>query len=215
MAAPSANIACLFLLLEAGTALAAPVPLELHNFAHITVGDLPPTRYRRGPEGLQMHVDRSASFLLLPLDQPTVVRGLRLRWRSSGTYAVPSARAEESKSGDDQRLRVGLLIAGDPPSVPFFAPAWVKAVKAHLRWPSDRMVTFVGGSRHAPTERWRSPYSSSIECIALGGRPAPDGWIRSEVRMDGPVSVVGVWLMADGDDTGARFETDLAELELD
>lgn len=191
------------------------VPLEVARFSHLSMGEVPPTSYRNAGGALVMRVRSSASFLLLPLAAPQSVRGVHLRWRSAGLREVDTAAAEVTKAGDDHLLRVGLILAGDAPTVPSFAPAWVKSVRERLRSPSSRMIYLVAGAHHAPGSWWKNPYADSIDSVALPAERAGDGWTRSSILLAAPVTVVGLWLMADGDDSGSTFETTLAELELD
>ena len=201
--------------MDARGATLTRVPLDVARFAHISMGDAPPTGYRNSGSALVMQVRSSASYLLLPLAAPQTVRGVQLRWRSAGARRVRTAAAEETKAGDDHLLRVGLILAGDAPSIPPFAPAWVKTIRERLTSPSNRMIYLVAGARHAPGSRWRNPYADSIDNVALPTAVAGDGWTRSAIVLDRPVEVVGLWLMADGDDSGSSFETTLAELQLE
>ncbi|MCC7111487.1 MAG: DUF3047 domain-containing protein [Deltaproteobacteria bacterium] len=191
------------------------VPLDVARFSSLSMGNVPPTGYRNAGSALVMRVRSSASFLLLPLATPQTVRGVHLRWRSTGRRDVGTAAEEVTKAGDDHLLRVGLMLAGDAPTVPSFAPAWVKAVRDRLTSPSNRMVQLVAGAHHAPGSWWKNPYAESIDCVALPTEPAGDGFSRSSIALDAPVTVVGLWLMADGDDSGSSFETTLADLQLE
>jgi hypothetical protein len=193
----------------------ARVSLDVRNFSHITLGSRPPTRYGNDGAVLSLQVERSASFLLQGFARPRRVRAVALRWKSSGALQVESARAEETRAGDDYRLRIGLLVMGDPPLLPFFAPAWLRAVRDHLQLPSGRVVYVVCGARHPPGASWKSPYSSSLEYLAAQAVSEPDGWTRASAVLPAPLSIVGLWLMADGDDSGSSFRTLLADLELE
>jgi hypothetical protein len=212
-----AVVVSLPVLLALGNARAkAPerLSLDVKHYAHVKLGSLRPTRYdNRGAE-LILRVDRSASFLLMAFRQPKTVSQVSLRWKSSGKLRVATKGQEETKAGDDYRLRVGLLVAGDPPSLPFFAPGWMRAVRDHLKWPSSDMLYVVVGTHHPAGARWKSPYSNSIEYLAAGATAGADGWNRSSARLPNPLSVVGLWIMADGDNTGSTFRTVLAELAL-
>lgn len=191
------------------------ISLDARRFAHITLGSIPPTQYANDGGALTLEVARSASFLLMSFDRPRTVRGLAMRWKSKGTLHVATARAEETKAGDDYRLRVGLLVAGEPPILPFFAPAWSRAVRDHLKWPSDRIVYIVGGARHPAGASWKSPHSNSIDNLAAPAVVGEDGWTRSRTLLRAPLRVVGLWIMADGDDSRSSFRTVLADLVLE
>jgi len=209
------SLSMLFLSGNATANTSERISLDARQFAHITLGSLPPTRYGNDGAALTLQVARSASFLLMAFPRPRTVRAVAMRWKSSGPLHVATAREEETKAGDDYRLRVGLLIAGEPPALPFFAPAWARAVRDHLKWPSDRIVYIVGGSRHPAGASWKSPYSDSIDYLAARAVVGEDGWTRARAPLREALSVVGLWLMADGDDSGSSFRTILTDLELE
>lgn len=184
------------------------------SFKTITFADKPPTAYTITDTHLQMAVDQSASALILPFTKVHRVKRVNFQWKSSGRTNAKDKTEEQSRRGDDFVARVGLIIAGDPPFVPFFAPAWVKAIRDHMLLPANRLLYVVPDTRTSPGERWTSAFSSSIEYIAARSVPQTDGW--SLVGQDvGDVDVVGLWLMADGDDTKAAFTTQVRSLNLD
>ena len=98
--------------------------------------------------------------------------------------------------------------------VPWFAPAWVKMVRDHLILPSDRLVYLVAGARSQAGSRWKSPYSDSIETIAVASRPGANGWQHVHFRLQRPIKAVGLWIMADGDNSTSSFVTSLRRLRL-
>lgn len=190
------------------------VPLQVTAFRHIKMGDLPPTHYRNIGAALAMNVRSSASFLLLPFKQQRLVQGVNFRWRAAGTRRVNNAASEESKNGDDYRLRIGLLLAGKEAPIPLLAPGWVKAVRTHLTLPCDRIRFLVVGSHHMPGTVWKSPYHDSIEYLAVSSKTGRDGSAHASIDWPNPLRVVGIWLMADGDNSDSSFETVLEELSL-
>ncbi|MEO1246550.1 MAG: DUF3047 domain-containing protein [Pseudomonadota bacterium] len=183
---------------------------------HITFDDKPTTDYTIDNSGvLVATVDRSASFLLYSFDNAVPVSTVQWEWRNTGTPNLLSAEHEESKDGDDAQLRIGLVIHGDPPGVvAAFAPAWIKQVSEHLKLTTNAMLFLISGSKHADGDTWTSPYFKRITHRAVMGTPGPDGWSRSSVTFAEGHAVVGVWLMADGDNTNARFKTQLRNLML-
>lgn len=200
-------------LMGALPAAAGTIPLDA-PMAHITFDGRAPTRYRSGPEGLEMAVSSSSSFLLQKVEPPQRARRLRFRYRLRGARQPSSSMLEEQKAGDDHVLRIGLLLRGEAPSLPFFMPAWLKRARDTLAVPAGSMLTVIAGSHHAPGTRWASPFASEVVCVAaVEGPPDADGWRQASLALP-DVEVVGLWLMADGDATGSSFQTTLGGLEL-
>lgn len=191
------------------------LPLLLPLFHHITFDGHKPTAYENHAQVLAAHVDASSSFLFEPFAALRVVKSITFSWRlTGGALPVKDAATEAEKAGDDAVVRVGLLIAGKAPLLPFLAPGWIKAVRDATTLPADALVFVVAGARHPPGATWASPYDGDLRLIAAKETPGKDGWQTATHAFDPPLSVVGLWIMSDGDDTGARFDAEIRDLEL-
>lgn len=190
--------------------------LDLAGFKHISFADIKPSIYSQEAGGvLRVDVEASASFLLQAWAEPRRVRSLSLLWRGQGQLKVRDAKHEQEKAGDDARLRIGLLLQGEAPMVPFFAPAWIKIIKDVMRHPAGELFYLVVDAKAAPGTSWQSPYASGIRMQALPSQPEQGGWMRSSAVFDPVLRVVGLWLMADGDDSKSQFKVWLRQLNLD
>ncbi len=187
-------------------------PLDHETFEKLTFSDLPATSYEQKDGQLKIDVKQSAAAWVLAFPTARPLHALGFEWKSSVESLVPSAEAEETKAGDDAILRIGLLLAGPAPTVPFFAPAWIKAVKKLMKQGSDRMVYLTVGAKHKPGQEWKSPYASSIENRALASEAGADGWKKTIFKPEAPMQVVGLWLMSDGDNTKQSFQVELRNL---
>jgi hypothetical protein len=200
-------------------ARATPVQLSKESFAPVVFEGIPATTYRfdgvESDAALTAAVDKSASFLLAAFPTARPVHRIAFEWRADGAPLTADAAAEETKAGDDATLRVGLLLAGDPPMFPMMAPAWLKAVRDTLKAPAASLLYLTVGAKHAANTRWTSPHSGSIESLALPSVAGDAGWQKSEVAFSAPLAVVGLWIMADGDDTKAKFTAALRRLTID
>jgi hypothetical protein len=194
---------------------AAALNLGTAGMRHVTFDGIPPTAYRNDGDVLVAEVDKSASFLLVPFDAPRAVKRVSFGWQANGRPTIADAAAEKTKAGDDYPLRIGLIISGKAPTVPFFAPAWIKAIADGLKHPSDRMLYLVVGAKHPVGARWESPYSDSMELLAVASVPGKDGYETATATLPSPLSVVGLWIMADADQSGAKFTTKLRDLVLE
>ena len=83
-----------------------------------------------------------------------------------------------------------------------------------LHHSSDKMIYIISGSKHEHGQHWKSPFSDEVEIIAAGSRTQPDGWNVSEYTFKNAQSIVGLWIMADGDNTQSTFTSKLKSLTL-
>lgn len=206
----------LFLVLRGQSLRAAELEVNLDpaEFHAITFDKIPPTIYARADGGLKMVVAKSSSFLVQAFVAKRSVGAVSFEWRTDGALAVSDAAVEKTKDGDDGRLKIGLMLAGKAPTIPFFASAWIKDVRDFLKLPSDHLDVLIVGTKSPPGTKWSSPYADSMEYFALGGDALTGGWQRSQFKFAKPVEVVGLWLMADGDNTASTFTTWLRNLRL-
>lgn len=188
--------------------------LDPKEFHEITFKNITPTRYELERGILKMTVASSSSALVRGFSPPRRVSGISFSWQKLGAITGNNSSSEKTKAGDDLPLRIGLMVAGPAPLIPFFAPSWVKAVRDSLPLSSNYMIYFCVGAKSAPGEVWKSPYAASIETRALKSIPASDGWENVKETIP-PIQVVGLWLMGDGDDTHSSFVTKLRDLLLE
>jgi hypothetical protein len=183
---------------------------------HVVFNGLPPTVYDISDGVLHAKVDHSASFMLVPFDHVLPVRSVAWEWQGTGGPGLTSTQHEESKSGDDAQLRIGLVIQGEEPSnFQFLLPVWIKQVRTYLKpETTNAMLLLISGGQHGDGQTWLSPYSDTITHMAVDSTPGPGGWNTSSVTLAETRNVIAVWLMADGDDTGSKFETRLRSLQL-
>ena len=196
--------------------LAERVTLNQHEIQHIQFKRIPPNQYHFEHDRLHIEVDDSASFLLLPFKQVRSVSTVRYDWiLETGELKLEDAADEASRTGDDAVFKLGLLIKGDPGLSNPLAPKWLKQANAALSTPSNRMIYIVANAKHPAGERWTSPYNSNVQMIAAHQRALADGWLQAYYEFDRPLSVVGLWLMADGDNTDSRFSSRVKNIALE
>ena len=192
---------------------AAEVPLEPGNFEHIHFRRIQPTNITFNDDSIRIAVNDSSSFLLLPFDPIKTVRTVTFDWKVDGRLKKRSIEHEKSSKGDDAWIRVGLIVSGQPEYVPkAFLPRWVNLVRKTLKHPSDRMIYLVPDAKHPSGESWTSPFSTSIEMISVDSRNLDDDWKQAHHTFVQPLQVVGLWIMADGDNTNSAFNTELRRL---
>lgn len=202
----------------------------------ITFSGVPPTKYSVNSKGeLLFQVSKSSSTLIYPFKEPKKLKGIKFEAYTSRRNPSYSAKIEREKKGDDAGLRVGLIFEGEERFIPFFAPSWVKEVRKVLHFPPGKMIYFLLGTKQQNGEDWPSPYTDSIwNYVPLSGVKAePLGAASSKPRYtvnagsssepyrtyDVVLSedqqkrpVIGLWLMADGDNSEDSFQSGLRRL---
>lgn len=188
------------------------IDLSPDNFRHIKFDSVRPTDYSFRAGNLEIAVRESASFLIKALPKPVRVQRARIFWRADRLPQI-TKQGEKTKSGDDAALRVGLFLLGKPEALPFFIPEWMKEAAAELHQSAEKVLFLKVACKSPAGTRWLSPVSDKMETLCLAS--TRDGqWIRSEGTF-ATTEVVGIWLMADGDNTKSSFKVWVKSVEFD
>ncbi|NRA45229.1 MAG: DUF3047 domain-containing protein [Oligoflexales bacterium] len=193
---------------------AIELSLDPKDCHHIDFEDIKATEYTYDKQNkvLSAKVNQSSSILVIPFKSIESIKQVHFEWKASGKLPSVELAKLKEKEGDDAVLRVGLLLHGEPPMFSFTAPAWLKKVSNILKHPSDKLLYLVAGPKQGLS--WTSPYSDTIEQIAVATKPGKDLWQLSEHAFKDPMKAVGVWIIADGDNSKVSFQTDLKNLKL-
>lgn len=141
---------------------------------------------------------------------------VRFDWQlESGTLNLRDAAQEAQRAGDDSLFKLGLMLVGPPQQTVLFAPDWLQQVNAALAFPSEMIIYVVANARHAAGEHWPNPYNKRVEMIAAQDRKLEAGWSEAKHVFATPVSVVGLWLMADGDNSQSSFKLRVKNIRLE
>ena len=195
---------------------AEPVIVDEHSVEHIHFKRINPNSVSFDNGVVRFSVNNSASFLLLAFDDIKNVNAVAFQWKAAGTLKKKSAQHERSRKGDDAWLRVGLILEGEPTHVPEpLLPRWMQQVRKTLKHPSNRMIYLLPGALHAPGTRWKSPFSDDVDMVSVSSSPASDGWKQVEHQFTESQRTVGLWIMADGDNTNSVFSSQLRNLVID
>jgi len=207
------NLSLLALLLVTAQLNAEQIVLDKNNFEHIHFKRIKPNQVRFNDDAIHFDVNKSASFLLLAFDDIRDIRTVSFQWKADGMLNKNSIEHEKSRKGDDAWLRVGLIIEGQPDHVPEpLLPRWMKQVRQTLKHQSGKMVYLIPDALHSPGETWKSPFSSDVDMISVDSSDLDGAWKQASYEFTIPQQVVGLWIMADGDNTGAIFESQLRNL---
>jgi len=207
------------MLLQASVLLAETqaeiLPMQADYYEHIKFGTIKASHYSFRQQQLQVDVNNSASILMLPFDTVKHVKKISFEWRSEGRPDIKNFQHELKRNGDDAVFKLGLLIKTENslPN-PLFRP-WIKQVKELLKFPSEKMVYLVAGSKHAAGEQWVNPYNRRITMISVKSVGDKQEWQNSSYTFKLPLNVVAVWLMADGDNTHSSFTSYVKNIKIE
>jgi len=208
---------CFFLLLIFVSSLqvnAAAISLDEEAFEHIQFKKIKPSQYSYSNNILKADVDGGASFLMHSFDSVQQITEISFSWRSTGMPSIADDKQEETREGDDAVLKIGLLLKADDESFNPFIPAWMKRVNALLNFPSENMIYLAVDARHPVGAQWGNPYNKRVTMVSVGSLENDDGWQLASHQFAQPVSVVAIWIMADGDNTQSTFTSYLKDIHM-
>lgn len=180
---------------------------------------IPPIQHSMKGGKITLEVKNSAGGLVRRLPKETQVKSFILTGNVKGELKVEADRLWE-KDQDDAFLRVGLIVAGGRSLgrlERLVAPAWVvtmndvlcadgrapSAIRSHLLVPHAK---WIGKQRPNPQMK------QLVDHIVA--TPDADGRFTMRVDLPEALDLVGLWLMADGDDSGSTFTVEIDSLEL-
>jgi len=204
----------------AGGAIALEIPLDTDTgWSSLTYRNIPANAVAFGEAGLKISVDTSASPLVYRLDEPTKLTGIDVRARWRGKLVLPAGARQGEKGADDFVLKVGLVEAGGKTLNWFqrsIAAEWIRRLhdlapesggidRIHFL-STTQQEELLGESRVHPL----SELLHETRIAHLGSA----GVFEMSHAFDEPVEVLGLWISADGDDTGSVFELVIESIEL-
>jgi hypothetical protein len=166
---------------------------------------------------IEIKVDKSKSFIVMPFSEPVEIRALSFFWKTAGQFKVISKAMEQSNEGNDNRLAVGLLLAGRRTLwESIFPPEWMDVIDQRVHADYNEMILFNVGSKTPPGELWDDPEFKHVSHISLADEQTfiPGNWKGSSVVLSEPYKVVGIVLFADGDQTDSKFKSTIKELAI-
>ena len=190
------------------------ISLKPDSFEHIQFKRIAPSKYTFNKGVLKADVDGSSSLLMLPFDRVQKIKQVSFEWRSVGIPEVKDAEQEATKKGDDSVIKVGLLLKADEDSFNPFVPKWLKRVNELLSFSSENMVYLVADSKHEAGDGWVNPYNKRVSMVPVSSIQSDNDWQKVNHQLEEPLDVVGIWIMADGDNTDSKFTSYLTNIVL-
>lgn len=202
------------LLLSTLAAIGLPADWSALSFKNI-----PPLRHEIAADRITLRIDRAAGGIVRKLPVGTRVSRITVRGRIEGNLTTRE-NARWQKGNDDALLRVGLVHAGGKPLNALqrnTAPGWIRTLDKVLcadgRGPAriDNFLltphrTWIGKSRqHPKMKQLHEQFTAS---------PDHDGGFTLTASFDPPIDALGLWLMADGDDSDSTFSVIISDIDL-
>lgn len=180
---------------------------------------IPPIETQLTEGRLTLKVQSSAGGLVRQLPKGTRVQSLIVTGSVEGELKVDADRLWQ-KGHEDAYLRVGLIVAGGRPLgrlERLIAPAWIVTLDEVL-CADGRAPSAIHNQLLVPHAAWIGQQRPNPHMAQLVDHmvATPDANGRFTLRVDLPeaLELVGLWLMADGDDSGSTFTVTVDSLEL-
>ena len=204
-----------FLLLSTLLAILTPSDWQSLSFERVPANEV---SFQDG--SLEIKVTESASPLVNVFSRRQAIRAILDKGSVSGQWQLPTMESWD-KSPDDALLRIGLIENGTRrlnALESMAAPSWIKEIEMQSQGISDGI-----GKIHCfhlmPDEKWigetRENPNSAIFLETALTAPSEDGRFEMVIELDVPVDTVGLWLLADGDDSQAAFSLEVESLEVE
>ncbi len=188
------------------------------NFKHIKFSKLKPNNFTKKINHINIDVNNSSSFLIIPFEDIVTTNKITFLWKSKGLINIKDKKHEKSKLGDDAILRIGLITMKKNSSKLidniFGKPGWLRDVEETLAHKAGNLIYLLPKTKNKYPETWNSPYSSLIKMVPTKTIFFSNDWNESNITFKKYFNVIGVIIMADGDNTNSEFESQLKSISL-
>ena len=169
-------------------------------------------------EGMKVKVDKSASPIIYPLDEPIRVTGVSVTGNLNKLLNV-EANSQGEQGNDDFALKIGLVIAGDRtlnPIQKMFSAKWIKTLfDLAPEGAGIEKIYFLNAVQHKNLlgRQRQHPLSDLIYENNVWLLDSP-GDFSFDYELENPQNVIAIWLSIDGDDTRSSYTTRIYSLNL-
>ena len=157
--------------------------------------------------------------MIIPFEDFVTTNKVSFLWKSKGIIKIKDKNHEKSKLGDDAILRIGLITIKKNPNKLigniFGKPGWLRDVEETLVHKAGSLIYLLPKTKNKYPETWKSPYSSLIKMVPTKTIFFSNDWNKSNITFKKYFEIIGVIIMADGDNTNSKFETQLKSISLD
>ncbi|MEX0707185.1 MAG: hypothetical protein WD078_04425 [Woeseia sp.] len=196
------------------------VPIDsLQGWSEMAFRNIPQNEVTATADGLHIRVRGSASPLVYRFDEPVAIRRITVTARWNGEVTLPGDAVQGSEQADDFVLKVGLVEEGDKRLNWFqrrIAADWI--LRLHDLAPPG---TGIAGINFYSTTQQREqlgtsrahPLSDLMHEERVTWLREP-GTFRITKTFEAPMRTLGLWLAADGDNTGSSFDLQIESIEI-
>lgn len=204
----------------AANAAALEVPVgNLDGWTSLTFNKIPANEVGVDAGHLSISVRRSASPLVFKLQKPTAVSRVTVRARWTGALNLPAGAVQGDKGVDDFVLKLGVVEAGER-TLSWLqrkvAADWIKQLfRLAPKGSGVERINFLSTTQQAElvgSER-EHPLSDLLYETRLTKLDGP-GEFTLDHEFAEPVTVLGLWISSDGDDTGSSFDVEIESITL-
>jgi len=210
------GIAALFVL--AVSTMSVPVD-SMQGWSEMEYRRIPQNEVSASDDGLHIRVQDSASPLVYRFDEPVAIRSITVTARWSGELALPDEAVQGSEDADDFVLKVGLVEEGDE-TLNWFqrrvAADWI--IRLHDLAPDGTGIA--GINFYSTTQQRELVGTSRIHPLSDLMKEERVTWVdgagsfRITRDFAAPMRTLGLWLSADGDNTGSSFDLHIDSIEI-
>lgn len=202
------------------SAAAVDVPVDdLAAWTRLSFNNIPANEVSVDDGALHIAVRNSASPLIYGFDKPLQITGVKVQASWSGELALPEGATEGDKGADDLVLKFGIVESGNQTLNWLqrrIAASWIKELfKLAPKGSGVNRINFLSATQQEAllgTSRVH-PLSDLLyesRVVLLDG-PGP---FELTQQFEEPVETLGLWISADGDDTGSSFDLRIERIEL-
>ena len=199
------------------TASTLPVTNE-KAWESLSFPEVPANKVVFTTDELQIEVRRSASVLLHFFETTQSVKKLRITGKVEGS--LKGVSVEKAESPADSLLRVGLIEPGQRKMNPLqriAAPQWLEDLETRVL-EHARGIASIRCYHLLPDRRSIGPMRDHpmTSLLREKNHAAPDaeGNFELLIERDAPIPMIGLWLLADGDDTDSEFVVTIQSIEV-
>jgi len=196
------------------------LPLDPGGWRELTFDGVPSNRVEFGDDSLTITVEESASPLVRLHEGPPRIRRVIVSGRVEGSLRVEPGELPD-RGFEDALLRVGAITRGEKRLNVLqrrLAPGWLRRLDELL---GDRTggIGEIPCALLVPHAEWvgESKRNPRVDLFhdRMAAAPDEDGAFRMVLELEDAPAVRGLWLQADGDDTGSSFRVRVDEIEIE
>ncbi|MCB1844837.1 MAG: hypothetical protein KDI09_17875, partial [Halioglobus sp.] len=208
----------LFFLSLPAVAMELPVD-DLAKWTTLSFNGIRPNEVGISDRALHIQVRGSASPLIFRLDKATHITGITVVASWVGELRIPEGATQGGENADDFVLKFGIVESGDQTLNWIrrrIAADWIRQLfslaprgsgVSRINFLSTtRQPELLGSSRTHPL----SELLHETRIVYLDG----PGDFEMSYRFPAPVEALGLWISADGDDTGSTFDLSINRITL-